>query len=106
MLTVLRAQGLRGLDCNVFSANSSDPFVQVVWAGQVFRSETKLGNLSPDFGAFIVPLMIVSASHQSVSIDILNENKLTSNSLLGRVVVRVDEMIAGALAERRRSNLQ
>lgn len=96
LLTVMGAENLRGLDTNLFSANTSDPFCQVIWAGQTYRTATQAANLSPSFDEFTVPLIIASSSHQKVALEIINENKYTQNSLLGRAIVPVVDMISWA----------
>jgi len=88
-LSVWSAEELLAADFN----GSSDPYIRVLSGSSCFRSPTTWKTLSPTFN-FKVGMMIWVLRHQSLRIEVWDEDRVGSDDLLGYVEFPVVQLVS------------
>jgi hypothetical protein len=105
-LTFLSAENLLPMDKAWLGRGTSDPYVKVRCGAHSFRSPTRYATLAPSFN-YEISMLISSSSHQTVHIEMFDEDKMQSDDFLGKAVLPVRALIdSGNVVKKRRVELE
>eukprot|EP00438_Fugacium_kawagutii_P007219 Skav218008 [mRNA] locus=scaffold2344:129768:131904:- [translate_table: standard] len=82
------------MDVSFFGKGTSDPYVKIRCGGHILKSETCWKTLSPEFN-FVASMPISSLHDQNIGIEIFDQDIITRDDFLGKVVLPVDMLDLG-----------
>jgi Ca2+-dependent lipid-binding protein len=91
-LTFWDAEGLLPMDISCIGRGSSDPYVSVRCGAYKFKSATKYSTLTPNF-SFSISIPISEVANQRVEIELLDEDRFSTDDFFGKLNTPVDAMI-------------
>jgi len=93
-LQIPRADGLKGMDTNLFSKATSDPLILLVCGALKYQSKVVKATTSPQFHYdLLVP--IHHPSEQFLNIKLVDVDLVGGNDFLGQLELRVKDLIIG-----------